>query len=299
METLDQKIPLLSQEILDRIPNKFLDIPYCNDSANQILDIYLPSEGNGPFPVIAHFHGGAFIFGTQRDENLEPVLRALDRGYAVVSAQYRMSDEAKFPALIYDAKTVIRFIRAHSDHYNFDSSRIAAWGPSAGGYIVTMLGVTGNNPAFEDLDAGYAEYSSDVQAVVNWCGPCGNFLLMDEDIRINGIGEADHSDPLSPESRLLGNPITEVPELTDLSTPLKYIHNNVPPFIIHHGASDGTVPVQQSIRLANAIRRKVGSRKVVFECFEGKGHHGEPWFDEPWLSDKVFQFLDRVLEVKK
>lgn len=294
MQQPEIRIPLLPEEVLDSVKNKILDIPYCDQSKSQILDIYYPESGKGPFPVIVHIHGGAFMIGTQRDDNLRPMLRGLSRGYAVVSVQYRMSGEAHFPALIWDAKAAIRFIRANAEKYNLDGDRIAAWGPSCGGYIVSMLGVTDGNPAFEDLSMGNANVSSNVQAVVDWCGPCGGFLNMDTAILKSGIGRADHNDVESPESLIMGAQITKIPELVELACTCRYAHKDVPPFLIHHGEADPIVPVEQSIALAKALKKAGAS--VTLETFPGKGHHGGKWYDETWLSDKVFDFIDSNLK---
>lgn len=294
MQQPEIRIPPLPQEALDSIKNKVLDLHYCDQSSYQVLDIYYPENCKGPYPVIAHFHGGAFKFGTQRDVNLRPILRALSRGYAVVSVQYRMSGEAHFPALIWDAKASIRFIRANAEKYCLDGDRIAAWGPSSGGYIVSMLGVTGDNPAFEDLSMGNSHVNSSVQAVVDWCGPCGGFLNMDTSILKSGIGCADHNDEGSPESLIMGAQITKIPELVSLACPCRYAHKEAPPFLIHHGEADPIVPVAQSAALAQALKNAGAS--VTLETFTGRGHHGEPWYEETWLSDKVLDFLDSILK---
>ncbi len=285
-------IPLLPQATLDAIKHKYLDVPYCKESPAQVLDIYLP-ETPGHYPVIVHFHGGAFLFGTQRDMNLVPMLRGLTKGFALISVSYRMSAEARFPALIWDAKAAIRFIRANAKKYNLDTDKIGVWGPSAGGYIVSMLGATNDEPAFEDLDMGNAAFSSSVQAVVDWCGPSGNFLEMDPAIRSNGFGEADHNDPLSPESRIMGAPITTIPELVKLATPSTHLKKSLPAFMIHHGEADPIVPVQQSIAFAEAIVAAHG--QVTLETFSGQGHHGQAWYEEEVMSDKVFEFFQETL----
>jgi acetyl esterase/lipase len=291
---------LISQKQLDAIKRKHLDIPYADRSPAQILDIFLPDpapdDAPGRYPVVVHIHGGAFMFGTQRDDNLAPILRGLARGYAVVSVQYRMSGEARFPALIWDCKAAIRWIRAHADEYGFDAGKLAAWGPSAGGYLAAMLGVTTGAPAFEDLLQGNADHSSDVQAVIDWCGPAGGFLEMDEDYKESGIGSADHSEADSPESLIMGAPILTIPELAALAAPCRYAHRDIPPFLIMHGEADPVVPVQQSVRLATALREKAGSEKVSLKTYPGKGHHGDPWYDEPEISDRCFDFLDEVFE---
>lgn len=296
MEDYTFQIPLLPQAVLDGIPRKQLDIAYAGDSPNQKLDLYFPEEGRAPHPLILHFHGGAFAIGTKRDDNLEPMLRARTRGYAVASVEYRMSGEARFPALVYDAKAAIRFLRARADAWQLDPARFAVWGPSAGGYLAAMLGASNGNPAFESLEMGNAGQSSDVQAVVDWCGPAGDFCLMDAQIQENGVGKADHDDPDSPESRILGHAIQEVRELSRLAAPCTHVHPQVPPFLIHHGEADGVVPVQQSRRLAEAIARVAGEDRVTLRTFPGKGHHGEPWYHEPRLTEEVLDFLDAALQ---
>lgn len=294
MQDYSFRIPLLPDAALAAIPKKHLDIAYASQSPNQILDLCLP-EGPGPFPLIVHFHGGAFALGTKRDANLAPMLRGIARGYAVASVEYRMSGEARFPALVYDAKAAIRFLRANAEKYRLDPARFAAWGPSAGGYIAAMLGATNSNPSFEDLAMGNAHASSEVQAVVDWCGPAGDFCRMDGEIRENGVGVADHDDPNSPESRILGCAIQKVRELSRLAAPCTHVGKDAPPFLIHHGEADPVVPVQQSRTLAAAIAAQAGPERVRLVTFPGRGHHGEPWFDEPAMSDAVFDFLDGAL----
>lgn len=294
MDTPDVRIPPLPQGDLDSIPYKMLDVAYAGQSENQKLDLYFPEGAEKPWPLIIHFHGGAFLFGTRRDIVLRPMLRGLRHGYAIASVEYRMSREARFPALVYDCKAAIRWLRAHADELGIDPSRFAAWGPSAGGYLAAMVGVTQGNPAFEDLSMGNPDASSDVQAVIDWCGPVGDFCKMDEQIRENGLGLADHDDPLSPESRSLGHAIQEVRELSRLAAPITHITKNVPPTFIQHGMADDLVPVQQSITFAREIEQVAGEDRVRLRTYNGRGHHGQPWFEEPWVSDEVFAFLDDV-----
>jgi len=298
MEDPNVKIPRLQQNVLDAIADKLLDIPYADGSPSQKLDLYFPPDAPKPYPLIIHFHGGAFLFGTRRDDNLSPMLRVLEHGFALASVEYRLSGEARFPALVYDCKAAIRFLRAGAKEYGIDPAKIAVWGPSAGGYLAAMMGATQGNPAFEDLSMGNADTSSDVQAVIDWCGPAGDFCLMDGQIRENSFGRADHDHSLSPESRLLGHAIQEVRELSRLAAPVTHIHRDIPPFLIHHGRADEVVPVQQSEDLAKRIIQTAGPDKVSLKTFEGKGHHGQPWYDDPSLTDEIIAFLNHVFEIR-
>lgn len=281
----------------DRVKRKMFDIQYADLSPAQRLDIYWPEEGNGPFPVIVSIHGGAFMGGDKRDVQLTPMLEALERGYCVVGVNYRMSGEAKFPALVHDIKAAIRWIRANAQSYLFDPERIATWGGSAGGYQSLMAGVAATVSELDDLSLGNAEQACDVQAVVAWFPPT-DFLRMDEQLAESGMAPAEgftHSGANSPESLLLGRKITEVPELVRAANPETYIHPNVPPFFIQHGTSDDTVPHQQSVNFAQRVREVCGEERVIHELLEG-ARHGDPAFETLENVNKVLDFLDKHLK---
>ncbi|MEW5868152.1 MAG: alpha/beta hydrolase [Chloroflexota bacterium] len=281
----------------NHIQRKYLDIAYAQVSESEKLDIYLPADGEGPFPVILGIHGGAFMGCDKADLHVLPMLEGLDRNYAVVSINYRLSWEAKFPALVHDAKAAVRWIRAHAEPYHFDPDKIAAWGGSAGGYLSTMLGTTANVKELEDLSLGNPYQPCNVQAVVAWFGPT-DFLKMDEQLAANGMMPPvgfRHSEANSPESLLLGQLITEIPEKVRAANPETYIHPNMPPFYLQHGTGDATVPVQQSIEFAEKLKRALGEDRVILELLEGAEHADEA-FNTLENVNKMLDFIDRHLK---
>jgi acetyl esterase/lipase len=275
------------------VKRKHLDLPYAALSPSQKLDVYLPDEGDGPFPVLFVIHGGGFEFGDKRDEHVLPFLLGLKHNYAVVSANYRLSHQAIFPAAVQDLKAAVRWIRANADKYHFDGSRIAACGGSAGGNLAAMLGVTGNIKDFNDPALGSNEFSSNVQAVVDWFGPM-DFLTMDEQHALNGKRHVDENFRPDPESRYIGAPIHTVPEKTKKANPATYIHPGIPPFFIQHGNQDENVPYQQSVEFAVEIKRKAPGTFIQFELLEKAGH-GDPKFETAENMEKVFSFLAKHL----
>jgi acetyl esterase/lipase len=294
-QTDETPIPLLD---VGHIRRKELDLPYADRSPAQTLDIYWPDMARERYPVIVHVHGGAFMAGDKRDMQLKPELAALARGYAVVSINYRMSGEAIFPALVHDTKAAIRWVRAHAEAYAFDPDAIAVWGGSAGGYLALMAGVSDGIAHLDDLSLGNPDYPSDVQAVVAWFPPT-NFLLMDAQLAASGFAqtpETAHSGPRSPESLILGQQITENPELVRIANPETYIRPGLPPFFIQHGTADDIVPYQQSLTFACHLAEVVGREHVSYELLLNAKHgHGEPAFSKPENLDKVLDFLDGAL----
>lgn len=277
-----------------RIKNKWQNIPYASLSQSQKLDIYLPDQGDGPFPVIISIHGGAFMMGDKEDLQLRPMLRGLKRGYAVASINYRLSGEALFPANINDVKAAIRWIKANAAKYKLNPQKIALWGGSAGGNLSALAGTSGDVKELEDLNLGNADQSSRVQAVVDWFGPT-NFLLMDEQLKETGNGKPDHSKANSPESRLFGQSITEIPDKVKLANPETFISKDDPPFLIMHGSKDQLVPTQQSIQFAEKLEKVLGKDKVNLVLLPGV-HHGGLEFESEKNIDIVFSFLDNILK---
>ncbi len=277
------------------ITRKFLDVPYATVSNSQRLDVYLPETGSGPFPVIVSIHGGAFMGCDKGDVQVTPMLDGLKRGFAVVSINYRMSGEAKFPALVHDAKAAIRWIRGNADKYGFDPMKIVAWGGSAGGYLASMLAVSSENKDMEDLSLGYADYSSAIQAAVIWYGPT-NFLKMDEQLIQSGLTppiDQRHNGANSPESLLFGETITRIPDRVRTANPETYITDAFPPMLLQHGRKDPVVPVQQSIEFFEKLNGKAGEQRAILEIFE-EAEHADPAFETQENIERVFRFLKEI-----
>jgi acetyl esterase/lipase len=281
----------------EHIRRKYLDISYAQLSPAQKLDVYLPEEGEGPFPVILSIHGGAFMGCDKADSQVMPMLEGLKRGYAVVAVNYRLSWEAIFPALVQDVKAAVRWVRDNARKYHFDPERIASWGGSAGGYLSSMLGTSAGIPELEDLSMGNPDQPCNIQAVVDWFGPT-NFLKMDEQLEASGLFPPPgfrHSEADSPESLLLGEVITKIPERVVTANPESYIRPGAPPFLIQHGTRDPVVPVQQSIEFAAKLRQVIGADRVNLELLEG-AEHADEMFEAPANVTRVLDFLDSRLK---
>src|SRR5215510_10053981 len=124
------------------------------------LDIYRPPASTEKRMATIHFHGGGFAGGS-KDSLSERIRPYATLGYVAIAAQYRLSGQAGFPALIHDAKAAIRWVRANSNTLGIEPQRIGVVGYSAGGYHALFTAGTGNRPEFEG-SGGNAGVSSQV-----------------------------------------------------------------------------------------------------------------------------------------
>jgi acetyl esterase/lipase len=270
------------------------DLAYATQSETQKLDLYIPDTDKGPFPVVIMVHGGGFMFGDKADgAGLTGVDQLLAEGYAVASINYRLSGEAQYPAQIQDAKASVRFLRANAAQYKLNPDKIGAWGASAGGNLVSLLGTTCGAAELEGADLGNADQSSCVQAVVDWFGPI-DFLKMDEQFAGTGC-PLTHDAADSPESKLVGAAIQTVPDLVATTNPMNYITADDAPFFIENGTADCNIPPVQNKNLADALRAVIGPEKVVYTSLEGAGHGGSQ-FETAENLNQVIAFLDLYLK---
>ena len=159
------------------VKRKWLDVAYAAQSPSQVLDIYLPEGGEGPFPTYIFIHGGAFIAGDKQDLQFLLAADGINRGYAVVSVEYRKGFESKAPNGLYDVKAAIRFLKAHAGEYRLDPERFAIGGDSAGAYYAVFAAATAAIPAFDGPAPVFPSASGEVKAVVAQCG-CYDLLRM-------------------------------------------------------------------------------------------------------------------------
>lgn len=278
------------------VKRKYLDVPYNTESSNQIMDIYLPEEGEGegPFPLLLHIHGGGFGLGDKRDDHMNTYLKFLKKGIAVGSIEYRLSGEAVFPAAVLDCREAVRFIRHHAEKYNIDPDHIGTIGGSAGGNLSAILGMNIPNGAFPGEEGKNFIDSCKVNVAVDQFGPT-DFSVMDEMARENGISFADHDLPRSAESSYMGGPLPELEKkYLDQANPITYINPEMAPMLVQHGCVDKLVPYRQSVILVDAIREKVGEDRVEFTTYPTADHEDKQYSTDENL-EIVWDFVKKYL----
>lgn len=217
------------------------------------LDIYIPHNAPRPVPLVVYIHGGGWA-ALDKTEGFANFL--LGHGFAVASIDYRLSQEALYPAQTFDCKAAVRWLRAHADQYHCKADKIGALGDSAGGHLVSMLGVTNDNPDFEG-DEGNPGVSSAVQAVCDYFGPT-DLLTIDPTVADNAV------------PRLIGGQPSQNQEKAKKASPVTYVSATSAPFLIIQGEKDVIVDPKQSVELNDALQKAgVDSRLFIVK---GGGH---------------------------
>ena len=216
------------------------DVTYgTTDGVDLKMDIYYPEFATGAVPAVIYVHGGAWIQGDKTEgagATEIPELRS--RGYLVAAVNYRLAPQYKFPAQVEDVKCAVRFLRANAAVYGIDPEHIGAWGGSAGGHLVALLGTTDASAGFEG-SCGYADESSRVQAVVDMFGPTD----------LKALSQAVGSRFLL---ALFGT-VNRNSNIVKRASPITWISDDDPPFLILHGENDDLVPISQSEILYNRL----------------------------------------------
>jgi acetyl esterase/lipase len=273
---------------------KYANVAYASTSATQKLDIYVPTSGNRPFPVVVDIHGGGFRLGSKDEASAAINGAFLKAGFAVVPINYRLSGEAVFPAAVQDSSAAVRFLRANAAKYNLDPKRIAASGASAGANLAALLGTAGDTKTFVDPALGNANVSAEVQAVIALFPPV-DFSVIDAELKAQGCAAdtINHDTAQGFESLYLGAALPTVPEKVKAANPITYISKNDPPFLLQNGDQDCNVGSGQSKLLYDALTK--AGVKASYEQFKNTGHGGAT-FETAENTQKLVKFLRDTLK---
>lgn len=219
-----------------------LDLIFANvDGVELGIDLFLP-EGVEQPPVMVFMHGGGWRAGSRKNHLFKWLP---EHGVALASIDYRLSQEATFPAQIHDCKAAVRHLRANAAALGIDPDRFVTAGTSAGGTLAVLTAVANQDPALEGNVGDHDDVSSAVQGVINYFG------AMDfHERRKLQPGKTDH--PKGPVTQLLGGPVAELGTLAKQASPTAHVDPTDPPLLIYHGLLDRTVLPRQAILLYRA-----------------------------------------------
>jgi acetyl esterase/lipase len=215
-------------------------VPYGPDK-RQVLDIFAPRSGSGPWSVIYFVYGGSWILGHRG--YYEFAGRALAAaGFVVVLVDYRLIPQIEYPAFLEDCAAGVAWTAANIAAHGGDPNRIALMGHSAGAYNAIMLILAGRY-----LDANLA---GRVKAFVGLSGPY-DFYPFDVPVSLRAFGAA--CDPKSTQ-------------------PVNLVRSGLPPMLLLHGAADTLVRPRNTVALAARLR--AAGNAVVETHYPGVTHAG-------------------------
>jgi acetyl esterase/lipase len=266
------------------------DIIYLQtDSLEVKLDAYIPARnlGGEPWveftpelkPVLLYIHGGGWQGLNKSVRNLN-IMPYIDKGFAVLNIDYRLLDQAPFPACIADCRYALNWIYDNAGQFRFDTNRIVVSGESAGGHLAMMTGFMDNDEEIF-IPGKPVTRKLRVSAIINWFGISDMEKI------------ADYWD--SPEfNRKLSGDTARLGYLFRLCSPLSYINPDVPPVLTIHGDKDKTVPFNQAVALHEQLdKQHVKNRLHIVKSKS----HGD--FDETEMAycfSDIWKFLDETLE---
>ena len=258
------------------------DIEYLETEHGPLkLDLYRPADIRGKLPVIVFVHGGGWKGGDKKS-GLKNAAWLVPEGFALASINYRLVDVAAWPNQINDCYAAVRWVRRNAETYHLDSERIVSWGTSAGGHLAALMGT---RPCPENELT-----SSRVRAVIDWFGP-SDLLTMPPNV----VTESRTLEQVSQSNgaKLLRATVMTVPELAKDASALHNVSADDPPTLIMHGDQDTGVPLDQSLRFAQALEN--AGVPVQLEVVKGAGHGGKE-FQQPEARVLVRDFLKRYLK---
>jgi acetyl esterase/lipase len=273
--------------VISRFPEGTIlhsNIAYNNDTlVKHLLDIYLPPNIKGKVPLIIFIHGGGWI-GNDKYADIgymkNTVAEIIKSGYAIASIDYRFATQAIFPAQIQDCNSAVSYLYDHAETYGFDKERFALMGFSAGGHLASLQGLSNNNQ-IADFFMPYTSRDFSFKAVVDFYGPSELTSLKSSE------------DPKAPEAILLGATPVARPDLSKIASPVTYVDENDPPFLIIHGGNDEIVWNRQSKLLSGWLTATGVENELII--VPDAPHFGN-MFDVEDIRTKVMVFLEKHLK---
>lgn len=265
-----------------RLPDGVLyreNVEYGNvNGRSLVLDVFRRDEApKTPRPAIVFVHGGGWRGGDKGQFFGQAAYLAWKHDFFAVAIEYRLSDEAKYPAAVQDTKCAIRWVRSQAEAEGIDTNRVAAGGGSAGAHLSSLAGLARDVSKFDD-EGGYDGVASHADALVLFNG----VFDFPERIRQTGVRETMvHFFEAPPE---------ELPEVYREASPITYVSPQSPPTLLLHGEADATISYLQSVGLKEKLLSLGVPAEVV--TYPGKGHG---WFNAApdfWITlQPVEEFL--------
>lgn len=259
------------------------DVVYANYGERKLLaDIIAPKNARN-LPALIVVHGGGWHNGDKTKFQALSI-RLARLGYVVAAIEYRLADEAAFPAAIHDCFAAVRFLRDNAQRFHIDPDRIGAVGGSAGGHLVGLMASGSGNTNLQGT-AGNLKTSSKIQAAIVLAGPL--------EMLTGSVAERSRSGKgFSNSNSWLRGTVDEKPALYRDADAFVQIDENTCPILFMTGEFDNPARNQRSRERLSELGIATGIKTYK------DGKHG-CWNRLPWLDEMVPDmgvFLSRHLQ---
>ena len=138
------------------------------------MRVYRPIDVTGPLPAVLYIHSGGFVFGSIEAEHTHAAGLALGTDSLVVSVDYRLAPEHRYPAALEDCYAALEWIAAACVELEVNPSRVAVYGTSAGGGLAAAVALLardrqGPKLAFQMLDVPELDDRLDTPSMSDYC----------------------------------------------------------------------------------------------------------------------------------
>ena len=268
------------------------DVAYGPDSRQQ-LDIYLPA-GQQAFPVILDLYGGGLLRGQKSSFKLNPSLRFLAAGFAVVSMDYRLNTAThnQFPEQIADISTAIHFLTQQATDYQLDMTHLTLIGESSGAQLAVLAAASFSaGVPLGTLSSADIATLPEIKRVIGLYGPY-QVDQMTQQFQQLGItpqfpetGTADAFEGIMLDHYA---PAT-VPDRVKQANPATYFTPKMPPLFLIAGTKDPVVPYLQSVDLAQ--RYQAATLRPSTTLWVPGGVHGPADYDTDAIYQQKYAFI--------
>jgi acetyl esterase/lipase len=249
------------------------DIPYKKiQNRNLGLDVFYLNDKN-QHPGVVLIHGGGWKSGNKQQMHALAQEITL-KGFSCICVEYRLANEAKYPAGIVDIKSAIHFAKQHAEEFKLMKDKIAVLGCSSGGQMAALIGTINGNALYQE---NAEQANSDVQAIIN----------------LDGILAFKH--PESQEGKAasfwLDGSYEECPKKWREASALEHCDSKTPPVLFINS------PHLRFHAGENDFIEKLNKNGIYYEVKSFTDSPHSFWFFYPWFDEIVntsTQFLHKI-----
>ncbi|MFQ6031084.1 MAG: alpha/beta hydrolase fold domain-containing protein [Dehalococcoidia bacterium] len=240
-----------------------------------IVDVFRPAGASGLVPGLLFLPGGGWASANREGLKERYGIPMAQRGYICVTGEYRVMEEAPWPAQIQDVKTILRWMRANSESLGINPAQIVIGGKSAGGQLALLAAGTPGVPEFEGNGAN-AAIGSEVAAAIG-VAPVSDMREWGRQPRLEPLFGA--------------NPSTDVLEA---ASPVMQISASYPPTLLVHGTSDTRVPHTMTMRIYQALADAGVPADLMLLGGQDHGFDGDSQFSNA-IADAMALLISRYV----